>query len=161
MTGVCGMKKERACWRRAWGTHKFSSVDLRDLAYLLGWGESVGTCVKAGGGTVDSVLATQHEQRDWAVDDGRAFVLLAKGIPTGVTYTYSNAQYAPEGMEPRSGEHDGKGARWGTLIKASVAAEVGTCWGWRDGTICQASSWPSWIEALCHPIRRAIRQNGL
>jgi len=37
-------------------------------------------------------------------------------------------------MGPRSGGHDGKGARWGTLIKASAAAEVGTCWGWRDGT---------------------------
>ena len=43
MTGVCGMKKEYPCWRGAWGTHKSSSVDLRDLAYLLGWGESVGT----------------------------------------------------------------------------------------------------------------------
>ena len=42
-TGVCGMKKEHPCWRGVWGTHKFSSVGLRDLAYLLGWGESVGT----------------------------------------------------------------------------------------------------------------------
>ena len=30
MTGVCGMKKERACWRRAWGTHKSS-------LYKRGW----------------------------------------------------------------------------------------------------------------------------
>ena len=34
-------------------------------------------------------------------------MLLAKGIPTGVSYTYSNAQYAPEGMGSRSGAHDG------------------------------------------------------
>jgi hypothetical protein len=53
--------------------------------------------------------------------DGRAFVLLAKGIPTGIKYTYSNSQYAPEGMGPRSGVHDGKGARRGTLVKGRTA----------------------------------------
>jgi hypothetical protein len=51
--------------------------------------------------------------KDGTLEDGRAFVLLAKGIPTGIKYTYSNAQYAPEGMGPRSGVHDGKGARKG------------------------------------------------
>jgi len=68
------MKKERSCWRGARGTHKSSSVALRDLAYLLGWGESVGTLLLSSKEEVGPE-ATQHEQRDWAIDDGRAFVV--------------------------------------------------------------------------------------
>ena len=64
--------------------------------------------------------------KDGTLEDGRAFVLLAKGIPTGVTYTYSNAQYAPEGMGPRSGVHDGKGARRGTLVKGRTKLRFST-----------------------------------
>ena len=30
---------------------------------------------------------------------------------------------------------------------------VGTCWGDETGRISQASSWPSWIEALCRRTR--------
>jgi hypothetical protein len=56
---------------------------------------------------------SRGQSKDGTLEDGRAFVLLAKGIPTGIKYPYSNAQYAPEGMGPRSGAHDGKGARKG------------------------------------------------
>ena len=51
-----------------------------------------------------------------AISNGRAFVVLAKGIPTGIKYTYSNSQYAPEDMGSRSGVHDGR-VRGGALSK--------------------------------------------
>ena len=69
---------------------------------------------------------SRGQSKDGTLEDGRAFVLLAKGIPTGIKYPYSNAQYAPEGMGPRSGVHDGKGARRGTLVKGRTKLRFST-----------------------------------
>jgi hypothetical protein len=56
-------------------------------------------------------------KRDWALDDGRAFVVSYGHPLRNRRHPQHSATYAPEGMEPRSGVHDGKGARRGTLVK--------------------------------------------
>ena len=93
-------------------------------AYLFGRGRR--GLKTSGGGTVRPLNTSKETGQDPRGGDGRAFVLLAKGIPTGIKYTYSNSQYAPEGMGPRSGVHDGKGARRGTLVKGRTKLRFST-----------------------------------
>ena len=56
--------------------------------------------------------------RGGALDKRTCICGLAKGIPTGIKYTYSNLQYAPEDMGSRSGVHDEWVRGRGTLIKS-------------------------------------------
>ena len=56
--------------------------------------------------------------------DGRAFVN-SHGHLLRRTTQYGNT-YAPEGMGPRSGVHDGKGARRGTLVKGRTKLRFST-----------------------------------
>jgi hypothetical protein len=67
---------------------------------------------------------SRGQSKDGTLEDGRAFVN-SHGHPLRRSTQYGDT-YAPEGMGPRSGVHDGKGARRGTLVKGRTKLRFST-----------------------------------
>ena len=133
MTGVCGMKKERACWRRAWGTHKSS-------LYKTDWALDDGRAL-------------------WLVTD----FLLLRNIPMWRSTLCSRGHGAKERCARREGCEEGHSCQRAHKLRFShrmTQRQRVFAWGWEPEGSCKVL-YPSGRGRHCWKSDETGRLSGL